>query len=215
MLNVKCRMKSGFLKFCILHFAFCFAAFGATTQDIPSAFPASRYEPLIKSLPFALATPVAAVAAPGFAANMYLTGVAKIGSQNFVTIATRDQPPAHFSLTPGETADGISLVSVEWSEAVGKSKATIKKGTEFATLEFDQATMLKPPLITPQPQQMPQRPVISPRANQPLLQPGVQQIQRTNQPLQPNARVIVPPAGPQGPAVRQRVRVPPINSNPQ
>jgi len=110
--------------------------------DIPVPLPAARYEQMVKKSPFALATPVVPVAAtPGYAANLYVTGIAKIGNADFVSISSRDQQ-SKFSLLSGEVgADDISLVSVEWSEQIGKSKVTIKKGAEFAVLEFDQAAM--------------------------------------------------------------------------
>src|SRR5205823_3874355 len=99
---------------------------------------------------------------------------------------------------------------------VGKSKATVKKGTEFATLEFDQANLQRPmqvtpqnpqPQMQPQPQQLPQRPMMVP-GGKPALQPGnvpqFPQVPRTNQPIQPRTTVIVPPAGTQGAGVRRR-----------
>lgn len=224
-------MKRGLLKFCILHSSFCVClalpARGAASSDLPAAWPEARYEPMIKTSPFALATPVVPVAAPGFASNLYLTGLAKVGDRDFVTIAYRDQQ-SRFSLYAGEeSTDGVTLVSVEWSDVIGKSKVTVKKGTEFSTLGFDEATLQKPALVTPQPGQIPQmpqvgqpmqRPVVPARTNQPLQQiPGQRNPQvapGTN--LQPRQPLIVPPSTlqpgqPNDP--RRRIRI--INSQPQ
>lgn len=228
-------MKRELLPFYILHSAFCISlslsATGAAPADLPAAWPEGRYESMIRTSPFALATPVTPVAAPGFASNLYLTGLAKVGDKDFVTIAYRDQQ-SRFSLLAGEqSADGVALVSVEWSDVVGKSKVTVKKGTEFSTLGFDEATLQKPAQLTPQtPQQMPQMPqlpqtgqpsqrrVVPARTNQPLQQipgqPNPQIRPGTNVPQR--APVIVPPTAVQpGQAndARRRIRI--INSKPE
>ncbi len=193
------------------------SATAAAPSEIPAAWPEARYESMMKSSPFALATPIAPVAAPGFASNLYLTGLAKIGERDFVTIAYRDQQ-SRFSLFTGEqSTEGVTLVSVDWQDAVGKSKVTVKKGTEFSTLAFDEATLQKPAQVTPQAQPLP-----VPQLGQPLQRPVIPA--RTNQPLQPmpgtnvpqRAPVIVPPNPIQpGQAndARRRVRI--INSKPQ
>ncbi len=114
---------------------------------IPPAWPATRYEGLIAKSPFAPATPAAAPAAPGFAANLFVTGIAKIADKDFVMISSRDQQ-TKLSLYGDQPSGDISLVSVQWSEQIGKTKVTIKKGQDFATLEFDQAAVQKPVQVT-------------------------------------------------------------------
>ena len=204
-------------RFCPSRLLFCVTLAAVSgraeiTGDFPVAWPASRFEKMALKSPFAPATPVVAAApVPGFAANLYVTGVAKIGDQDYVSIASRDQQQPRFSLATGETSgspDGITVLSVEWSDQIGKSKVNIKKGTEFAVLEFDQATIqnsspqISPPMQRGSPM-MPvpgqdsniQRRVILP--NQP--QPGL-----------PGAQNVPMPAGPD---VRRRIRI--INSKPQ
>lgn len=207
-----------FLKICLLNAAIGLSGNGlaaTTSNELPVAFPPARYEAMAKTSPFALATPTAAPVAPGFASSLYLTGVAKIGNKDFVTIASRDQP-TRFSLTADEPGnEGVSLVSVEWSEQVGKSKVTIKKGTEFATLEFDQAILQKPFQVTPQQPQVPQipqlggppqRPVILPRTNQPQANPAGQPppVPRVNQPNAAYPQITQPIIGGEG---RKRIRI--------
>lgn len=106
-------------------------------------WPITRYEKMIRKSPFAPATPVVGTPQPpNFAANLYISGLAKIGDRDFVSISSRDQT-SKISLFSGDTSsDGIQLVTVQWSDAVAKSKVTVKKGTEFAVLEFDQ-TLIK------------------------------------------------------------------------
>ncbi len=134
----------------LIFLAHGFALNAATTaaNDLPAAMPLSRYDALMKKSPFALATPAGATAAAstaGFTANLYVSGVAKIDGRDFVTIRSKDGQ-THFSLMPGELGpDGIVITSVDWSDEVGKSKVTLKKGQETGVAEFDQAVLQAPP----------------------------------------------------------------------
>ncbi len=85
------------------------------------------------------------VDAPSFAADLYVTGVARIGDTDLVTISSRDKT-RRFSVFSGETnpREGIEIISVDWSDTVGGSKVSVKKGSEYATLVFDQAELAKP-----------------------------------------------------------------------
>ena len=138
-------------------------------------WPITRYEKMIRKSPFAPATvaPVVAVT-PGFATNLYMSGLGKIGDRDFVSISSRDQT-IKFSLFAGETSSqGIQFISAQWADGVGKSKVTVKKGTEFGVLEYDQAIIAKnvqmaPPNIQ-QPGQ-PMRPIMIPQPGQPNQQP--------------------------------------------
>lgn len=135
------------------------AAPNALPNALPAAWPISRYQKLMTKSPFAVATPDAqTVSTPGFASSLYVSGIAKIGASNFVTVASRDTKASSFSLTTnGEpTPDGIQLVSVQWAAQLANSKVTIKKGSDVATLSFDQQSLQKnltpvEPLATPTP----------------------------------------------------------------
>lgn len=117
---------------------------------IPTANPKSRYESLRAKSPFALATATAPAVAPQttFAANWFVSGVGRIGEAYFVSIKSRDKSK-EFTLFSGETDSdaGVSLVSVDWSEAIGQSTVVIKKGTETAKLEFNEAEVRAAPAI--------------------------------------------------------------------
>lgn len=164
--------------------------------DIPASFTPDRYVQMVSKSPFALATPVTpTVATPPFAANLYVTGIAKIGDADFVSISSRDQQATKFSLFSGETGQNdISLVGIEWSEQIGKSKVTLKKGSEFAVLEFDQIALQ---------QQAPTQPIpVMPHPSQP---------NEGRRVILPNQPQNTPPPAPSS-GTRQRIRI--INSKP-
>ena len=181
----------------------------AAAPDELTPWPITRYEKMIRRSPFAPATAApTAAATPSFAANLYVSGLAKIGDRDFVSISSRDQT-SKFSLFTGETnSQDIQLVSVQWADAVGKSKVTVKKGTEFGVLEYDQALMQKAspaqpinPGVPPPPGfGQPPRPVVIPRPNQPM-----QPFQANQKPVFPGA-VNPNPAGNGQPAIPTRRR---------
>lgn len=126
-------------------FASC--VFCSAGSDLPQAFAFQRYEAMVERSPFALATPAAkdpTQNAP-FAAELYVTGLGRIGNTDCVFIASRDQQ-RRYTLISGETGpEDLRLRSVEWSDQVGKSRVTISKGEESGVLEFDQAVVQAPP----------------------------------------------------------------------
>jgi hypothetical protein len=114
-------------------------------NDVPASQPLARYDKMIARSPFAPATPAEPVAAatPGFATQLYVAGIAKISGGDLVTIRTKDQQRS-FSIASGEQGpDGIMVVGVQWADQVGRSKVTVRRGTETAVIEFDQATLQK------------------------------------------------------------------------
>ncbi len=121
--------------------------------EIPASLPIARYEKMLRKSPFALATPSepAEAPTPPFAANLYVSGIAKIGEGDLVTVRTRDQSQS-FSISASDSGpDGITLVNVQWVEQVGRSKVTLRKGTETAVIEFDQSVIQKPAAPIPMP----------------------------------------------------------------
>lgn len=126
----------------------CSAQAFAAQSVIPEPLPADRYTKLVESSPFSVATPVAAPVedAPNFAANLHVMGIAKLRDaegkeRDYVTIKSHADQTS-FTLTTGAAnKEGIELAGVEWVDRIGKSKVTVKKGTEVATLEFDQANL--------------------------------------------------------------------------
>ncbi|MEI6561756.1 MAG: hypothetical protein WCO68_06705 [Verrucomicrobiota bacterium] len=126
---------------------------------LPAAMPLERYQMLIERSPFAVATetaPPPAVDVAGFAKDLVLTGAARLSSgEYYITISSKDQNQAQrFGLKSGETYNGISVVSVAWSDAIGKTKVTLKNGNEFGVIGFDEAvinTAAAPPPAGPVP----------------------------------------------------------------
>lgn len=119
----------------------------AADDPTPAAFPMDRYAAMTTKSPFALATPPAPTAAPqgSFAANWFVGGLARLGDIDFVTIKSRDAN-TQFSLFGHEPnpANGVSMASVNWSDAVGKSTVVLQLGTETAKLEFNEADLRGP-----------------------------------------------------------------------
>jgi hypothetical protein len=186
-------------------------------DPVPQALPKGRYDQLREHSPFSLATVVAPPAGPqnSFADNWYVSGLARVGDDDFVTIKSRDLS-TQFSLFGHETdaKTGVTLASVNWSDAIGKSTVILKKGNETAKLEFNEAeihaapqspngkpnpngnatpakTMAGGPRPSIQPGGQPGQPFPAPAPNaNPLLgQPG----QFATPPVHRRAQVIVPP----------------------
>jgi hypothetical protein len=164
----------------LLHLAwgagFCVVAGVAWAGDdvdvIPSAFPISRYEKTLSHSPFALPTSSAPSVAPaqkqpGWSDDLFVAGVMTIGEKNIVTISQRGDAQRFLLSSGEESPQGISVINIQWSEQMGQTRVTVKKGTEFAVLLFDQAALASTraaapaPRITgptPQPQPNQQRP---------------------------------------------------------
>lgn len=143
---------------------------------IPQRHTETRYAKLRSNSPFALAT----AEAPKeevipWAQNLYLGGGSKIKQEgvekDWAVIKDRTQPGSLIQLFGNEeNKEGYQLVKLEWSEDPKKTKATVKKGTEFATLEFDQGAFTSAaPAPMPQPGGQKPMPVGMPR------QPGMPQ----------------------------------------
>jgi hypothetical protein len=221
----------------VLSLGFGLRVWGAAQPVLPEAYPAERYEQLIENSPFAVGTvqePAAAPDAPGFAANLYVMGVAQLRDsegkeRDFVTIKSRaDQSTFSLSTGAAPNRDGLELGAVEWSPRVGKSKVTIRKGTETAVLEFDQASLQAAPIAggggaegmprTARPSPQPPGQAV-PEAVLEMMKRNSQQPPRPGLPIQsPGARVLSPALrGAPQPAAnpgepRRRVRV--ISSKP-
>lgn len=176
----------------------------ASESAIPAPFPSERYALMLEQSPFALATPVAPPpAAPerGFAADWYVTGLARYEDKDFVSIKSRDLATS-FSLYGSEESNGVTLVGVEWSTERGKSTVTVKKGGEVARLEFNQAEIqASSPAPIPQPgqaqgQAVPGRPITPGQQGmaRPVVTP-LQQVPVTNPVMQPPRSAIPRPTG--------------------
>ena len=120
----------------------------AVSPTIPQRPPPEDFKKLTEDWPFALATPAAPVAEPvsPWSANLYVSGIGRNydnGKEEvFVAIKKRDGTGG-FSLFGNQTntAEDISVGGIEWSDKIGESKVTLKKGSEFATVKFDEAAL--------------------------------------------------------------------------
>ena len=140
-----------------------FALLGATTgrgdDVLPSHSNFDRYSPMVDRSPFAVATAVALPAAtPDFAKDLYVANAAHSPDADIVTIASTSDRNFKKYLTSKQPVDGYRIESVEWSDRVGASKATISKDGKFATLTFNEALLSQraAPNAPPAPAQMPQ-----------------------------------------------------------
>ena len=115
----------------------------ADDEKLPQAHPKSRYEALQKKSPFSLASATPPPSAPqaSFAANWFISGIGRIGGQDFVTIKSRDLSKQFSLYGNSEAVEGVALASVTWSDSVGKSTVILRKGTETAKLEFNEAEL--------------------------------------------------------------------------
>jgi len=123
-------------------------AWAETSQPLPTPFPEARYKEMSAKSPFAVATADAASTAaptPGFAAQLYVDGVAHVGQTDFVVIKSRDpdKPLAIFLEVGKSTDDGLKVERVKWSDEMGKSTVDVSKAGERATLAFDEEQMAK------------------------------------------------------------------------
>ena len=121
---------------------------------LPKAESFSRYEPMLKHSPFAVATAAAPVAAaPDFAKDLYVANAAHTAKGDFVTIASTTNREFKEYLMTGETADGYSIPNIQWSDRVGETKVTITKDGKVATLGFNEAVLSQDlPQTVPAPQ---------------------------------------------------------------
>jgi len=128
----------------------------AAQTFLPEPLPASRYDKMLDGSPFALATKTEAPAekGPGPFANLFVAAIYQLKEsggklRDAVTIKSKTDQST-FTLTSGqEEKNGLQLMRIEWSDKVGASKVSLKKGSEFGTIEFEQANLQVVPQQSP------------------------------------------------------------------
>jgi hypothetical protein len=110
-------------------------------DDLPKAESFSRYLPMLKNSPFAVATASAPASAPDFAKDLYVANAAHTSTGDFVTIASTTDHNFKEYLTTSVTVDGYTVPNVQWSDRVGQTKVTIAKDGQVATLGFNEAVL--------------------------------------------------------------------------
>jgi len=139
------------LCFSLLGFALSTSTIIAASPAIPERQPSDRYEKMTEDWPFSVATPTAPAPekVDGWWTNFYVAGVGKHSDEkgnveDMVGISSKDKTVS-FTLFGNEKGrDDISIAGVEWNDNVGKGKVTLKKGSEFGTIEFDQMALKTP-----------------------------------------------------------------------
>src|ERR1041384_6976395 len=170
------------------------ATYSQAEDVLPPKYNFDRYAKMMDQSPFAVATAVAAPAAtPDFAKDLYIANAAKSQDGDLVTIASTADHNFKKYLTTKEPVDGYSIANIEWSDKVGRTKVTISKDANFATLTFNQALLTQsatgrgaggrpvaPSAPVPNPAGLPKSP-----ANIP---PELQQLIPSREAMQPRTR---------------------------
>lgn len=110
-------------------------------DNIPKPVPFDRYSGMMNKSPFAVATAVAAPAAtPNFAKDLYVANAARLTDGDMVTIqSATDRNLKEYLTTRGPNEHGYAVTNIEWSDKPARTKVTISKDGQFATLGFNQA----------------------------------------------------------------------------
>jgi hypothetical protein len=125
-----------------------FAALGGLSSSaddvLPQRFNFDRYTRMLDQSPFAVATASALPeATPDFARDFYIANAARSPEGDMVTLMSSSDQNFKKYLTTREPVDGYSIAQIEWSQDVGKTKVTISKDGQFATLTFNQSLLSK------------------------------------------------------------------------
>lgn len=190
-------------------------ASAADDSIAPQRLPSTRYAKLRTELPFSVATAAEKPEEPtvSWAQNLYLGSVARSSlggtDQDWVIVKDRTQPGVLIVLDGYEpNNDGYQLVKLEYSDDPKKTRASIKKGGEFATLEPDQAAYTSSAPVPP-PAAAPRSPGVAvPGSSQVPAPGGIRPAVPTNPSIRPPSPAIPRPNVP--PAVPQQVRPLPL-----
>jgi hypothetical protein len=130
-------------------------------DDVPKRVPFDRYSGMMNKSPFAVATAVAAPAAtPNFAKDLYVANAARLPDGDLVTVqSATDRNLKEYLTTRGPNEHGYAITNIEWSDKPARTKVTISKDGQFATLGFNQSLMTPGAASTGgQPPPLPQQP---------------------------------------------------------
>jgi hypothetical protein len=148
----------------------------ARADDLPRKLSFDRYTGMLENSPFAVATAVVApTETPNFAKDLYVANAARSPAGTMVTIASTSDGAFKKYLTKTAPMDGYAIVRIKWSAKVGKTRVTISKDGQLATLTFNQMLSAQPlpnrppSVTTPAPFQQSnfQRPTTFPTPNPP------------------------------------------------
>jgi hypothetical protein len=155
---------------------------------IPQRLAFSRYEAMVKSSPFAIASaPVPAATAPSWSKDLFVANAAHTSEVDLVTVMSlSDKNMKEYLSTEGPNKDGYAIANIEWSDSPGETKVTISKNGQFATLGFNETFLEQ--------QARPGVPVTAPMiTGKPGFQPGFQTAPPPGQAFPtPHVRGVIP-----------------------
>lgn len=147
--------------------------------ETPARIPFDHYAAMMNRSPFAVATAVAAPAAtPSFAKDLYIANAARTAEGDLVTVQSSvDRNLKEYLTTKGPNEHGYTITNIEWSDVPGRTKVTISKDGQVASVAFNQALMatalpgpgapapsgmVPPPQPAPVPSYLPSKPASVP-----------------------------------------------------
>jgi hypothetical protein len=130
-----CLQKHGILLFGGLCCIFSSASAG---DEVPSGFAVERYASLWQHSPFTIASVMQDAAPAGFAQNLAIVGIAKIGDKDLVTLLNK-QSLERFIVKAAPNEQGIKVISVETDADPLKTSVMIQRDGEIAKVGFDKA----------------------------------------------------------------------------
>ncbi len=164
----------------------------SASEPPPDSYAVARYSQLMADSPFALATPTSAPPPPerSFAEGWSVIGLWQEKAPDGTTIdkaTIRTSEAKTFTLAGHDPDhDGVSISAVKWSDKPFSSSLTLKKGAEFANIEF-----IDPSQATPPP----------PAAPVNIQRPGMPNIQNQVRPPVTPSRIMRPIGGAQPPGL--------------
>jgi len=130
---------------------FCvFSSAGA--GEVPAGFPVERYSTLWEHSPFTTSSVQQDSAPPGFAQNLALVGIARIGDEDVITLLNRQSLERFIVSSARPNKQGLKVVSVSSDADPLKTSVTLQMGGETGKVGFDKV-LLAQTQSAPPPQQ--------------------------------------------------------------
>lgn len=127
------------------------SAIAASESVLPQPYEKERYQSTRAASPFVLATKAAPVInqtpAALFTQNLFVVGLGRVDGKEYVTIVRLGEeknPIRLWGSDPNE--DGLAVQQIMWSDAFGKSKVTLRKGSETGEIGFNENAVKTPPM---------------------------------------------------------------------
>ena len=115
-----------------------FSSASAAGDEVPAGFPVERYSVLWQHSPFTIASVQQTEVPAGFAQNLTVVGIAKIGDKDLVTLLNK-QSLERFIVKAEPNAQGMKVLSVENDSDPLKTSVMLQSGGEIAKVGFDKS----------------------------------------------------------------------------